>query len=345
MFKKNLGIYSLAFVFALSLFFLLGQNIMVQAKSDGEFIIYGSGEEEYVSVAVEEFTKATGIEARYLRLSTGECFNRLRAEKNNPNASIWFMGPGDVYRVAAKEGLLYPYISPSAKNIDPSLKDPKGYWTTFVRVPFGFVSNKEILDKAGLPIPTSWDDLLDPKYKGQVVMSDPFTSGTAYTILSSLVALMGEEKAFEYLTKINENILQYTKSGSAPGRMVGNGEAMTGLIFISNAVQQQKQGYPLTISVPIEGVGYSQELTAVIAGAPALDDAKAFIDWILSRDGQKIMQKHFKTFIYSNSDVPIAEEAAETFENLKLIDRDMVWAADQSERLKEKFHKEIFMNR
>jgi len=88
MFKKDLSIYFLIFVFALSMFFFLGQNTMVQAKSTGEFIIYGSGEEEYVSVAVEEFTKATGIEAKYLRLSTGECFNRLRAEKDNPKASL-----------------------------------------------------------------------------------------------------------------------------------------------------------------------------------------------------------------------------------------------------------------
>jgi len=343
MFKKNLSIYFLTF--ALSIFFFLGQNTTVQANSTGEFIIYGSGEEEYVSVAVEEFTKATGIEAKYLRLSTGECFNRLRAEKNNPKASIWFMGPGDVYRIAAKEGLLYPYISPSAKNIDSSLKDSEGYWTTFVLVPFGFVSNKDLLDEAGLSVPTSWYDLLDPKYKSQVVVSDPFTSGTAYTVLSTLITLMGEDEAFDYLNKLNENVFQYTKSGSAPGRMVGSGEAIVGVIFLSNAVEQQKQGYPLTISVPKEGVGYSQELTAVIAGAPALDDAKAFIDWILSADGQKIMQEHFKTFIYSNPAITTAKEMVDLFENLKLIDRDMVWAADQSERLKEKFHTEISLNR
>jgi len=343
--KKKLSIYSLLFIFVLSLCFLFGQSTLVLAKSNGEFIVYGSGEEEYVSVAVKEFTDATGIEARYLRLSTGECFNRLRAEKDNPKASIWFMGPGDVYRVAATEGLLHPYISDSAENIDASLKDSEGYWTTYVRVPFGFVSNKELLDKAGLPVPTSWYDLLDPKYKGQVVLPDPFTSGTAYTILSSLVTLLGEDEAFKYLEDLDKNILQYTKSGSAPGRMVGNGEAMVGIIFISNAVEQQKQGYPLTISVPKEGVGYSQELTAIIAGAPALDDAKAFIDWILSEKGQTTMQGHFKTFLYSNPAIPIAEEAAETFKNLKLIDRDMVWAANESERLKEKFHSEIFLNR
>ncbi|MBN2396568.1 MAG: ABC transporter substrate-binding protein [Candidatus Atribacteria bacterium] len=344
MVKRSLFI-SIMVIVSLFLLFFLGQFSTVLAQSKGEFIIYGSGEEEYVSVAVEEFTKATGIKTQYLRLSTGECFNRLRAEKDNPQASVWFMGPGDVYRVAATEGLLHPYISPSAKNIDPSLKDPDGYWTTFVLVPFGFVSNKDLLDKAGLPIPTSWYDLLDPRYKGQVVLSNPFTSGTAYTVLSSLVTLMGEDEAFDYLKKLNENILQYTQSGSAPGRMAGNGEALVGIIFISNAVEQQKQGYPLTISTPKEGVGYSQELTAIIAGAPALDDAKAFIDWILSEDGQKVMQGHFTTFIYSNPAITTDPETAYIFDNLELIDRDMVWAAEQSERLKEKFHTEIALIR
>lgn len=332
-------------IITLSLFMLSCNTVAIFAQSQGDFIVYGSGEEEYVSVAVEEFTKATGIEAKYLRLSTGEMFNRIRAEKDNPRGSIWFMGPGDVYRVAAEEGLLHPYISPHSEGIIDSLKDSEGYWTTYVTVPFGFVSNKELLDEAGLPIPTSWEDLLDPRYEGQIVISDPFTSGTAYTILSSLIELMGEDEAFEYLEKLDKNVLQYTKSGSAPGRMVGMGEAYVGILFISNAVEQQKQGYPLTISIPEEGVGYSQELTAIIAGAPALDDAKAFIDWILSLDGQQTMQKYFTTFFYSNPEITIAEEAEEIFENLKLIERDFIWAAEHSERLKDRFHKEIFLKR
>ena len=139
------------------------------------------------------FEAKTGIETVYVRASTGEALNRIRAEKARPQASVWFGGPGDSYRVAQEEGLLEPYISPSAENIADQFKDPDGYWTGLYTSNLGFASNKTLLAEKGIEVPTSWEDLLNPELKGLVAVANPATSGTAYAYISTIAQLMGEE--------------------------------------------------------------------------------------------------------------------------------------------------------
>lgn len=127
----------------------------------------------------------------------------------------------------------------------------------------------------------SWADLLDPKL-GEIVVAHPGSSGTAYTMLASLVQMMGEEKAMEYFVKLNDQIRQYTKSGTAPGRMVGSQEAALGITFLHDAIKYHKEGYKdIIISAPSEGTGYEIGAVALLKNAPNEKAAKKFIDWVL----------------------------------------------------------------
>ena len=152
-------------------------------------------------------------------MSSGESLARLRAEAGHPSFDVWWGGPNEGQMAAYAKGLIEPYAPPRAAEIPADLKDEKGIWTGIYVGALGFCSNKELLDQIGIKAPTSWDDPLNPKLKNGIAVADPRTSGTAYTFLYSQVVLRGEEKAFDYLKKVNDNIFQYTKSGSAPGRM------------------------------------------------------------------------------------------------------------------------------
>lgn len=315
-----------------------------QERPTGKLTMYGSTLEVVVREVALAFQQQTGIKVNYIRMSTGEALNRIRAEKSNTQASIWFAGPGDSYLAAKQEGLLQPYVSPVAARIAPQYKDAEGYWTGLFTSVLGFASNTKILAERKLQAPRSWTDLLKPELKGQVAVSNPGTSGTAYTFLSTIVQLMGEEKGFDYLKKLHGQVAQYPKTGMGPGQMAGRGELVTGILMLQDAYLLQKEGYPLELTTPEEGTGYSLEPVALLKGAPEPVEAKRFVDWILSRDGQEVMQRHFHLLFFTNPDLkPRAEAAAYT--NAKLIKYDFLGAGANKNRLIEKLQNEVMMGK
>jgi len=311
-------------------------------EATGKLTVYGSTLEDVVRDVAAAFEAKTGIETVYVRASTGEALNRIRAEKARPQASVWFGGPGDSYRVAQEEGLLEPYISPSAENIADQFKDPDGYWTGLYTSNLGFASNKTLLAEKGIEVPTSWEDLLNPELKGLVAVANPATSGTAYAYISTIAQLMGEEEGFAYLKQASENIAQYTKSGSAPGRMAGSGEILVGILMLQDAYLIQQQGFDLELSTPSEGTGFALEPVAMLNDGPDPVEAKMFVDYILSAEGQKVMQEYFHLLSFTNPELsPRAEAGA--LADMVLIDYDFDWAGANKTRLIEKFQNDILI--
>lgn len=112
------------------------------------------------------------------------------------------------------------------------------------------------MEKHKLTLPQSWDDLLNPAFKGQLVIAHPASSGTAYTALITVLQLKGEAKGWEYWKQFHANVWQYTKSGAAPAQHVGQGEAAVGVVFSHDIVAQSEQGLPIVLSFAREGMGW-----------------------------------------------------------------------------------------
>jgi len=322
---------------------IAGGSTAVSAQdATGRLTVYGSTLEDVVRDVANAFEAKTGIKTLYVRASTGEALNRIRAEKARPQASVWFGGPGDSYRVAQAEGLLESYKSPSAEKIADQFKDQDGYWTGLYTSNLGFASNKTLLAEKGIETPKSWEDLLNPKLKGLVAVANPATSGTAYAYISTIAQLKGEEEGFAYLKKASKNIAQYTKSGSAPGRMAGSGEILVGILMLQDAYLIQKQGFDLELSTPSEGTGFALEPAAMLKDGPDQVEAKMFIDYILSAEGQKVMQKHFHLLSFTNPELS-PHAAASALADIKLIDYDFDWAGANKSRLIEKFQNDVLI--
>lgn len=286
------------------------------------------------------------IKVSMVRLSAGEAYARIRTEARNPRTDIWWAGTGDPHMQAADEGLTQAYTSPLLdQQQDWARKQAESAQFRTVGVyagALGWGYNTKLVEEKKLKAPACWADLLDPAWKGEIQMANPNSSGTAYNTLATLVQIMGEEKAFDYLKKLNANISQYTKSGSAPVKAAARGETTIGIVFMHDAVAMQVDGFPVKAVAPCEGTGYEIGSMSIVKGARNLAAAKVWYDWALSADAQSHM-KDAKSFqLPSNKNAAISEYAPR-FENIKLIDYDFKTYGDSAKRkaLLSRWDKEI----
>ncbi|MCY6355619.1 ABC transporter substrate-binding protein [Clostridium sp. ZS2-4] len=304
-----------------------------------QLTIYAGLMEDHAQKAIKEFEKETGIKTNMVRMSGGEILARITAEKGNTQASVWYGGPADTFIDAKGKGLLEKYVSPNAEKIPDKFKDKEGYWTGIYNGYLGFVCNGALLKEKGVQVPKSWEDLLKPEYKGQIVVANPGSSGTAYTLVSTLVQLWGEDKAMDYLKKLDGQIKQYPKTGSAPAQMAGMGEAMVGICFMHDGIKYKKQGYEdIVLSAPSEGTGYEIGAVGIIKNAPDMEAAQKFVDWALSKKAQELGQTVGSFQFLTNPDAQPPKEA-EQLKNTNLINYDMTFAGENRARLVEAWHK------
>ncbi|WP_448376667.1 ABC transporter substrate-binding protein [Fervidobacterium sp.] len=301
---------------------------------------YTTLEEPLAKVLFAEFEKDTGIKVNWVRLSTGEVLARLEAEKKNPQASIWVGGVG-VFHVEAKlKGLTTPYKAPYSQFIDSKFKDPDGYWIGLYVGPLAFATNKNKAKELGITPPTSWADLIKPQYKGLIRMANPNTSGTAYNVITTLINIYkkDEAKAFDYLKKLDANVNMYTKSGSAPGKDVAIGETTIAIGYLHDLVKLQKEGAPIIITLPTDGSGYEIAAMSLIKGGKEPLEAKKLYNWILDDKAQGIIASWYV--------IPLSPKAPKNkivyrLEDINLIQQDLVWEAQNRERLVDRWNKEI----
>ncbi len=274
---------------------------------------------------VADFETSHEIDVNMVRLSSGEAYAKIRAEGRNPQTDLWWGGTGDPHLQAAADGLTAEYKSPMLDELQPwavNQAETSGYRTVGVYSgALGWGYNTEIFEKNGITPPACWADLLDPSLKGEIQIADPNSSGTAYTTLATLVQLMGEDEAFAYLKKLNDNVSQYTKSGSAPVKAAARGETGLGIVFMHDAVAQAEEGFPIAVVAPCEGTGYEIGSMSMIEGAQNPDEAKVFYDWVLTADEQSVMPEAGSFQIPSNKNAK-APEAAPDLSTIKLIDYD-----------------------
>ena len=349
--KQSKRLFALLLTLAMTLGMLTacGGNSDTSSEGDGgessgsnELTVYTAFPEAEVAYYFNAFEEATGIKVNALRLSAGEMLTRVAAEKDNPQASLMFGGSTDNYIAASSQGLLEAYQSPELSNTPENYLDPDGVWNPIYVGAIAFACNKDWFADKGYDYPTSWDDLLDPKYQDMIIMAHPATSGTAYTVLATLVQLKGNDQVWDYLEKLNTNMSQYTKSGSAAPNAVAIGEAAIALTFSHDALQLTPEGYHIELSFPTDGTGYEVGAMALIKGGKAdeQENAKKFIDWMTSEAGQGCYAENDSFRVPTNTAAPVADGLV-TLDEVPVIDYDAVWAASVKSEYCEQFENKI----
>ena len=265
-----------------------GLDALIEAaKADGELIVYGSCEEEYLSAACENFEKLYGIKVQYQRLSTGEVQSKIEEENGNPSGDVWFGGTTDPYNVAAAEGLLEPYEAVNSSHLLSDMyRDKDGCWYGIYKGILGFMVNKDELDRMGIEAPQDWKDLLDSKYKGLIWLSNYNTAGTAKLVINTMIQKYGHDAGIQYLVDLDKNIEVYTKSGSGPSKNVGTGECVVGIGFLHDGITQiVDNGYGnIGLVIPSTGTSFEIGATAIFKGCAHPNAAKLWIEYALSPD-------------------------------------------------------------
>jgi iron(III) transport system substrate-binding protein len=296
---------------------------------------YSIWPENWARPMFEEFEKATGIKVNFVRFSSGEALARVIAEKANPQVDVLFGGPVETFSAGIAEGVFEPYKPPAFNVLAPRFKDPDGYWVGIADDPLVFMTNKKFLAESKLAPPASWNDLLNPAYKGMLQMADARTSGTAVTRIFSILEVFGrdEAKAFDYMKKLRANVQVYTKSGGGGTIPVGLGQAGGGIFFIVDALKTQQEGYDVAISFPQEGIGTATEAIALIKGAKNPDTARKMIDWASSPAMQNLLAKHKINFPPAHPDVQIEPGLAAVMQGAKIFPIDSKFAGDNRKRV------------
>lgn len=265
-----------------------GMDALVEAaKAEGELVVYGSCEEEYLAAACEHFEELYGIKVTHQRLSTGEVQAKIEEENGNPSADVWFGGTTDPYNVVAAEGLLEPYAAENASHLlDDQYKDADGNWYGIYKGILGFMVNKDELARMNLEAPKDWQDLLDPKYQGLIWLSNYNTAGTAKLVINTMIQKYGHDEGIQYLVDLDKNIQVYTKSGSGPSKNVGTGECVIGIGFLHDGITQiVDNGYEnIDLVIPSSGTSFEVGATAIFKGAAHPNAAKLWIEYALSPD-------------------------------------------------------------
>lgn len=294
-----------------------------------------SAQAAWCSMIAVTFEKSQGVKVNMTLKGSGEALAQILAERANPKTDVWFGGTGDPHLQAAEQNLSLEYRSPSLPQLHEWAQKQaaqSGYKTVGIYSgPLGFGYNVELLKKKNLPVPTLWSDLLKPEYKGEIQSANPASSGTAYTMIATLVQLMGEDKAFDYLKKLHGNIATYTRSGTGPIKAVARGEATISISFVHDGPGEKAQGFPLETVTPSDGTGAEIGSMSIIKGARNLDAAKKFYEWALTPSAQALGAATLQFQLPSNKATKVDPRVPD-FRRIKLIDYDYAKYGQVAER-------------
>ena len=243
--------------------------------------MYTALEDDEVAVYLPAFKKAhPDINVTIYRDSTGIVTAKLLAEKDNPQADVVWGTAATSLLIADDLGMLKGYSPKGIEKVKKGMKDPKNdpaHWVGIKAWVTGIVGNTIEMEKNSLPMPKSYADLLNPVYKGSLVMPNPASSGTGFLTVSAVLQIMGEEKGWEFLDSLHENLAQYTHSGSKPAKMAGKGEFPIGISFAYRGFKQRSKGEPVVVAFPAEGSGYDVESNALIKKPRIKKEAKIYL--------------------------------------------------------------------
>ncbi|SFF17387.1 putative 2-aminoethylphosphonate ABC transporter substrate-binding protein [Paracidovorax wautersii] len=265
-----------------------------------QLTVYTALETDQIKAYQTAFNKVEpDIEIKWVRDSTGVITSKLLAEKANPQAdAVWGVAASSM-ALFEQQGMLQPYAPLNLDAVMPQYRDKKNPPAWVGMDVFGAVVcfNTVEARKKGIPVPTTWKDLLKPEYKGQVVMPNPASSGTGYFDVAAWLQLWGDDAGqgggWKYMDALHQNIAQYTHSGSKPCNMAAAGEYVAGISFEYRGYTNKAKGAPIELVFPKEGLGWDLEAFGIYKGTPKMAAAKKLADWATSKDAMMLYGKNF----------------------------------------------------
>jgi iron(III) transport system substrate-binding protein len=253
-------------------------------------VVYVSHDEVFSEPILKDFEKETGIRVRAVydteETKSAGAMNRLIAEKNNPQADVYWANEPIRAEVLRQQHIAVPYLSPNAEGIPATFRDPQGYWTGFAaRARMLIVHNDEN------PKPTSVFSYVDPRWRGRTVIANPLF-GTTTDQIAALFVLLGDDRARAFMQGLYENGVKVSPSNGDSADLVARGRFAFSLVDSDDVVNRMKQHEPVTMVYPDQGaheIGclIVPNAAVLIAGSPHQDTGMKLIDYLLSTETER----------------------------------------------------------
>jgi iron(III) transport system substrate-binding protein len=265
-----------------------------------DLVVYAALDYKTPREIIEVFEKQTGLKVELgLQIEqAGTVASRIKTEAKNPRADVFIGGNSNIHASMGAEGFLQKYRSPLVKEagIDPKFMDAHGHWSGWylgaMCIHYNTKRFKEEIAPKGVKAPSGWDDLLNPVYKGEVITSNPATTGSAVIIMATQIFRLGSVDAgFTYIADLNKNVRQYTRGANGSIDLVSRGEAIVGTAWGHDTIARKtRENLPITIVFPKED-GYEIGAASIVKGCKNPEAAKKFIDFLLTPPPAEINAK------------------------------------------------------
>ena len=290
------------------------------------------------------------------------CLDKVRAWGGKPDADIFLGAGAPAHEVLKKEGLIVPYRPKGWDKVPADwhgmkVKDEGDLWTCFAPWIVTNLYNEKVLKKLRLPPPKTWNDLLNPIYRGNVVHTLPYASGTMHETIEILMQAFGEKEAWRYLRLLAAQLARFSTGSTDTTQLVARGEVPIGIAQPQmNAMAARKDGFAVRDLLPEKTI-LVPEAVALLKGAPNEAVGKIFLDWLFSMEGQKYVlegryfaaRTDIKFSVWEKEGVEMAKHAqkalgVDSFWDLKVdfIEYDLDLATKRWDEVNKKYEYEIY---
>lgn len=276
-----------------------------EKKLEQKLVIYSPHGKEILEYYAQKFEKDKGVKVEWLFLGAQECYDRIKSEKDNPQADVFFGGPSSMFMKAKSEGLLQPYKPSWDSKVDAIFKDSESYWYGNWQTPVVLFYNNMLLKPEEAP--KDWGDLLDSKWKDKVLVRYPLASGSMRALFTSLIydkykTTKDTKDAFEFLKKLDANTKEYSNSSAVVFQAIAKGEGTVSMWALPDVQTQIAKNMPFTVVMPASGSPVITDAMGIVKGAKNINAAKEFIEYI-SNEEESIYEAKTFNRIPSRTDV------------------------------------------
>lgn len=276
-----------------------------------EIVVYSPHGKELLNDFAQQFEAANpGVQVHWLDMGSQNVLDRIRSEKSNPQADIWWGAPSSFFMNAAGEGLLLPYRPTWSEAVEPSQQDSLHRWFGTYLTPEVIAFNSQVLSKETAP--QDWDDLLKPEWKGKICIRNPLASGTMRAIFSAMIWRFYQDSGnpdagYDWLRKLDANTKSYPANPTLMYLQVARQEALVTLWNMPDIeLQRRSYDYPFDYVIPKSGTPVLVEGLAIVANCKHPELAKKFYEFITTKEALITQaEKYFR--IPARNDIPEAQ--------------------------------------
>lgn len=293
------------------------------SKDRNAVVVYVSEDQVFSEPILRDFEKETGIRVKAVydteEAKSAGVMNRLLAEKDNPQADVYWANEPIRAELLGQQGIAAAYQSSSTEGIPAHFKNPQGYWTGFSARARVLIVNKSVQDK-----PKSILAYADPAFKGKTVIANPLF-GTTTTEIAALFTLWGDEKAKAFLADMKRNSVKIATSNGEAADFVASGQFAFALVDSDDAANRMTQGKPVDIIYPDQGENglgcfIVPNAVVLIKGGPHPEAGKKLVDYLLSRETERKLAQSDAAQIplHAGVETPAAVRKIESLKPMKI---------------------------